>query len=152
MRTTIVLTVVGLATGIAVAVASVSAVAASPPRQSAGMTPHVESLSLTISGSHMQQRVSPSSGNIAVAPGVTVRMTITNYTHEYHTFTIPGLHVSALIFPAHGATPRKTTFTFTANQMGTFAWHCAFCQGGFHGHQHPMGGDVFAIIDPSVMP
>jgi hypothetical protein len=114
--------------------------------------PHVQKESLTISGKGASGRVSPSAGNIAVAPGVPVRVTVTNYSRQYHTITIPGLHVSALIFPARGSTPRKTSFTFTAYEYGTYAWTCAFCTTGAHGRRHPMGGIIYAIIDPSVLP
>jgi heme/copper-type cytochrome/quinol oxidase subunit 2 len=155
MRTAnVLLTAAGLATVTAVAFAvSASAAPASPAKAGGSTTtPHVQKESLTITGATTNEGVSPSSGNLAIAPGVPVRVTVTNYTREYHTITIPGLHVSALIFPARGNAARKTTFTFTANEYGTFAWYCGFCTSGAHGHRHMMGGTVYAIINPSVLP
>ena len=89
--------------------------------------------------------------NIALAPGLPVRMTIVNRTHEFHPFTVTGLGVSELIRPAHGSTPGQTTFTFTANQWGVFAWHCLICPSGKHGRPHAMGGLVRAEIDVLVL-
>ena len=155
MRTAnVLLTAAGMATVTAVALAvSATATPAAPTRAGgSATTPHVQKESLTVSGAKTNERVSPSSGNLAIAPGVPVRVTVTNYTREYHTFTIPGLHVSALILPAHGKAARVTTFTFTAHEYGTFVWYCGFCTSGAHGHRHMMGGTVYAIIDPSVLP
>jgi len=90
--------------------------------------------------------------NFALAPGVPVRMTVTNYTSEFHTFTVPALHVSKLIAPAHGTTPATTTFTFTPLGWGAFAWTCLLCPSGAHGRPHAMGGTMYAIIDPSILP
>jgi heme/copper-type cytochrome/quinol oxidase subunit 2 len=139
--------------GAALAAALAAAVLAEPAGalKPSGL-PHVQQLAITITGQASDERVSPSMGNIAVAAGVQVRITVTNYTREYHTFTIPGLNVSALILPARGQKARKTTFTFTAHRPGTFAWHCAYCAKGVHGVRHPMGGAVYAIIDPMVLP
>jgi hypothetical protein len=89
-------------------------------------------------------------GNFAIAPGVAVRVTVKNFTHQLHTFTVPGLGLSAAILPARGRAPRTTTFTFVAYQGGTFAWHCVVCVGQHH--RHVMAGTVYAIIDPSVLP
>jgi heme/copper-type cytochrome/quinol oxidase subunit 2 len=90
--------------------------------------------------------------NIAVAPGVQVRVTITNFTNEFHTFTIPGLKVSAIVTPGTLHKPSKTVFTFTANKWGTFAWYCVICQHGVHGAVHSMGGRLYVIIDPRLLP
>ena len=110
----------------------------------------VHALTITIVGpARGGERLTPPS-NFAVAPGVPVKVTVTNFTREFHTFTIPGLHVSRLILPARGQTPRKTTFTFTPAKGGSFAWFCAICRSGDHGHPHAMGGTIWAIIDPSV--
>jgi heme/copper-type cytochrome/quinol oxidase subunit 2 len=149
----VLLTAAGLATVSAVVLsASASATLASPTGLGTTTRPHVQMEALTITGAMINEGLTPSSGNLAIAPGVPVRLTITNYTREYHTFTIPGLHVSALIFPARGKVARKTTFTFTAHQYGSFAWYCGFCTSGAHGHRHMMGGIVYAIIDPSILP
>ena len=150
----VLLTATGSAAVLAAAFAvSALATPASPTSASRTATkPHVQKQALTISGAKSHERASPSSGNLAIAPGLPVRITVTNYTREYHTFTVPGLHVSALILPARGRTPRKTTFTFTAHEYGSFAWYCALCTGGAHGHRHMMGGTIYAIINPSVLP
>jgi plastocyanin len=112
---------------------------------------HVQQLQLTIVGGGSTEVVGPSLGNIAIAAGVPVRMTVTNYGREYHTFTIPGLGVSALILPARGNTPTKTTFTFTASKQGIFKWYCAFCAMGMHEKPHSMGGTVYAVINPAAL-
>jgi heme/copper-type cytochrome/quinol oxidase subunit 2 len=150
----VLLTTAGLASAVAVAFATTALATPALPISVSGTQtwPHVQKEALTITGANTHERASPSSGNLAIAPGVPVRVTVTNYTREYHTITIPGLHVSALIFPARGATPRKTTFTFTSSEYGTFAWYCAYCTSGAHGHRHMMGGTIYAIINPSVLP
>jgi hypothetical protein len=108
----------------------------------AGNPAHTQHVSLTI----INDRVVPATGGIAIAPGVPVRVTVWNHTREYHTITIPGLHVSALILPAHEGSARKTTFTFTAYRFGVFSWYCTFCKHGLHGHHHAMTGKIYAII------
>lgn len=137
----------------ALAAVAVFVTPASPASKAAAKhAAHVQKLAFTIAGrGNGDERVFPS-GNIAVAPGVPVQVTITNYTRESHTFTIPGLNVNRLILPARGDGPRKTTFTFTANTSGSFAWYCVFCTHGVHGHRHSMGGTVWVIIDPSILP
>jgi heme/copper-type cytochrome/quinol oxidase subunit 2 len=90
--------------------------------------------------------------NIAVAPGVLVRVLITNYSATSHTFTIPGLHVSALVRPGSRNAPVTTVVTFTPHLAGSFAWYCYMCQHGLHGHAHHMGGWIFAVIDPKLLP
>jgi len=90
--------------------------------------------------------------NVAVAPEVPVRITVTNLTREFHTFTIPELHRSALVPPAHGTTPGTTTFTITLHRLGATAWHCAICPSGIHAGSHHMSGTIYAVIDPSALP
>ena len=118
----------------------------------AGTKPHAQHLAFAIASvgpGKAGDEVGPVA-NFAIAPGVPVRVTVTNFTHELHTFTVPGLHVSAAILPARGQTPRKTTFTFIAYEGGMFAWHCVVCVGQHH--RHAMAGTVYAIVDPSVLP
>ena len=136
---------------VATALAASLAGSASAGSPSPGKT-HVQAIALAIVGTANGGEVVSPLGNFAVAPGVPMRITITNFTREYHTFTIPGLHLSRLILPAHGDTPKETTFTITASEGGRFAWYCAICQGGGHGQRHHMGGTISAIIDPSVLP
>lgn len=131
-----------LAAGIAASAFAVESFGASRPALTA-----VQNISLTIrAGDRM---VEP---NIALAPGVPVRLSVRNFTHEFHTFTIPGLHVSALILPSHGHSPRTTIVAFTPHDAGVFAWHCTICPSGMHGHGHAMGGAVYVIIKPSTLP
>jgi hypothetical protein len=90
--------------------------------------------------------------NVALAPGLPVRMTVTNTTKEFHTFTVPALGLSRLILPAdkHGA--RKTTFSFETNRWGRLAWYCIICPSDIHGPPHAMHGTLYLIIDPSAIP
>lgn len=108
---------------------------------------HVQKVELTILPG--DRVVEP---NVALAPGLPVRMTVTNATHEFHTFTIPALGLSRLLLPAdkHGA--RKTTFSFKANLWGSVAWYCIICPSGEHGPPHTMRGTLYLIIDPSAIP
>lgn len=143
----------GLATALAASLAGL-AFATSPSLASGPSAKwHMQELAITImspQGRGAEHLSQPS--NFAIAPGVPVQVTVTNFTREFHTFTIPELHVSRLIPPARGQTPRKTTFTFTTYEGDQFAWFCAICQSDGHGHSHPMGGTIRAIINPSVLP
>lgn len=152
MRLTRMLLAAAGAAAVAGVLASGSAWTVPAKASTATGAPHVQVLAVTIrsSGRDDAERVSPE--NLAIAPGVLARITFTNFTRQFHTFTVPGLHVSALIFPARGQTPRKTTFTFTAYEGGSFAWYCVFCAQGRPGHDGPMGGRVYVIINPSVLP
>ncbi|MGZ8716628.1 MAG: hypothetical protein ACXWYO_05890 [Gaiellaceae bacterium] len=94
-----------------------------------------------------------SAPNFALAPGVPVRLAVVNFTHEFHTFTINRLGVSALILPALlGQTSKTTLVTFTPRRTGAFKWHCVICPSGAHGQRHAMSGEVYLIIDPSALP
>jgi heme/copper-type cytochrome/quinol oxidase subunit 2 len=84
--------------------------------------------------------------HLAVAPGLPVHITFTNYTGQFHTFTAPGLGVSALIRPAHGNTPTQTTVTFTAHSLGAFDWTCKLCPGQDHQDGAAMRGKIYAIV------
>lgn len=133
-------------------VISASPLAAAPGFASAA-TAYVQKLTLTIVPGRApnHQSVLESQGNIAVASGLPVQLTVTNYTSEFHTFTIPALHVSALIYPARGKTARKSTFHFTAWAPGKYRWFCALCRHGDKNHRETMGGTIYAIIDPSAL-
>jgi len=138
--------------GLATAMFAVSAPITWGTTHAAGAKPHVQHMAFTIVSvgqGRAGDEVAPV-GNFAIAPGVPVRVTVTNFTRQLHTFTVPGLHVSAAILPAQGRTPRKTTFTFTAHEGGAFTWHCVVCVGQHH--RHVMAGTVYAIVDPSVVP
>jgi len=126
-------------------VVSASAAVSGPAARPASA--HTQHVSITIRGG---DRILES--NFALAPGVPVQITVTNFTHEFHTFTIPGLNVSALILPSVGHTPKATIVAFTAHASGPFRWHCAICPSGAHGRRHAMGGTVYLIIDPSALP
>ena len=128
---------------VALALGAAAAVAGGAP----GRSPGVQQIGVSIlRGDRVTE------GNFALAPGVPVRVTVTNHTHEFHTFTVPGLALSELILPAQGETATKTTFSFTPLQRGSFAWHCLICPAGMHGRPHTMGGIFYLIINPSVMP
>ena len=108
---------------------------------------HVQHVSLTIrSGDRIQEP------NLALAPGVPVRLAVTNYTHEFHTFTVPALGLSALIEPAHGTSPTTTTVSFTSWNAGPLRWHCAVCPSGMHGRKHAMSGMLYLVVRPSALP
>jgi hypothetical protein len=109
--------------------------------------PHIQQVGITfLAGDRVLE------GNIALAAGVPVRLTVTNHTHEFHTFTVPGLHMSKLVPPARGGAPTQTTFTFTVHKQGVFAWHCLICPSGIHGKRHSMTGNLYLIIDPTALP
>lgn len=127
-----------------VALAGAASAAAIPT----ATAPHVQSVGLTI---REGDRLS-GSGNIALAPGVPVRLTVRNYTRQFHTFTIPGLHLNRLIPPARGQAASTTLITFTTRKWGAFAWHCLICPSGMHGHAHQMGGTLYLVVDPSALP
>lgn len=124
----------------ALALAAAPVVGALP----AGSHPHLQKAEITIGAG---DRVAEP--NLALAPGVAVQITVVNRTHEFHTFTIPGLGVSELIRPAHGSTPGRTTVAFTPKHGGVFAWHCAICPSGKHGRSHTMDGALYVFVDPS---
>ena len=84
--------------------------------------------------------------HFAVEPGLPVHITFTNYTSKFHTFTAPGLRVSALIRPAHGNTPTKTTVTFTAHEYGSFSWACLLCPGEDGGNGTAMRGKIYSMM------
>jgi heme/copper-type cytochrome/quinol oxidase subunit 2 len=82
-------------------------------------------------------------GNIAVVPAVPVRLTVINATRDFHSFTIPQLHVNAVVMPGSPSHPRATTITFTAPQVGAYRWHCDFCP-AVH-HAGGMSGMLYAL-------
>ena len=84
--------------------------------------------------------------NLAVEPGLAVRITFTNYTHAFHTFTAKGLGVTALIRPAHGSTPTKTVVTFTPHPYGVFDWVCLICPDKSSGGNEVMRGKIYSIL------
>lgn len=123
--------------------------AAAIPGPAAGApgAPHVQRVSITfLAGDRVLE------GNVALAAGVPVQMTVINYTRQFHTFTVPGLKLSQMILPARGNGPRRTTFTFTPKAWGTFAWHCVICPSGVHGKRHSMDGSLYAIVSPTALP
>ena len=149
MRVKTVLTGAGV-----VAVVGVFATATAAPQASLsrpGVARYVQEYAITIVPSSQGNTDARVSGpNFAIAPDVPVSLTFTNFTSQVHTFTIPGLGVTAVIPAAHGQTPAKTTIRFTATAWGTFSWYCVVCKSGYHGPRHAMGGKVYAIIDPAV--
>ena len=85
--------------------------------------------------------------NIAVWPGELVVLNVRNYSHEFHTFTVPALGMSALILPAKGSGPRVTTVRFMAQkQHRPVSWLCVICPSGIHGQPHAMAGKVYSMV------
>ena len=106
-----------------------------------------QSLSIAIRpamGANHGEHVTPL--HLAVEPGLPVHITFTNYTAKFHTFTAPGLGITALIRPAHGNTPTKTTITFTAHSYGVFDWTCVLCPGQGDQNGAVMRGKIYAIV------
>ena len=134
--------IVAVAASVVLALIAVASVVAAPARS------HEQSITFTImAGDHLYK-----GGNVALAPGVPVHVTVTNYTREFHTFTVPALGVSELIRPARADGPNTTTFTFTAHTWGAIAWHCQICPSGIHGRMHQMGGTLYLIVNPTALP
>lgn len=86
--------------------------------------------------------------NFAVQPGVPVTITATNYTTVPHTFTVSDLGVSFAILPGAKTKPVKTSFTFTPNKRGVFAWHCVHCPGHMVGKIYTIVGPVSRAVAP----
>ena len=84
--------------------------------------------------------------NFAIEPGLPITITFTNHTRQFHTFTAPGLGLSAIVPPGTAHKPGKTTITFTAHTFGVFDWHCVLCPGPGHPDAMPMGGKIYAIV------
>ena len=134
--------IVATAASVVLALIAVTSVVAAPARS------HEQSIKVTImAGDHLY-----TGGNFALAPGVPIRVSVTNYTREFHTFTVPALGISELIRPARANAANTTTFTFTAHNWGAFAWHCQICPSGIHGRMHQMGGTLYVIVNPSALP
>lgn len=132
-----------IGSSVALALVAATSVAGAAP----GGNAYVQKVGITIlTGDRVTE------ANIALAPGVPVRITVTNYTREFHTFTAPELGLSELILPARGHTATKTTFSFTPHQGGSFAWRCVICPSGTHGRPHSMDGILYLIINPSALP
>ena len=83
--------------------------------------------------------------NFAIEPGVHVTVRFVNHTRLWHTFTVPGLRVGAMIAPQDAA-PRVTHVRFTAWRFGVFDWRCVLCESAAHPGVHQMRGKVYAII------
>lgn len=134
----------------AVALAAAFATNASAQRGAYDLRPSVmplQNLAIAIrpvSGMSHGEHVTPM--HFAVEPGLPVHVTFTNYTRNFHTFTAPGLGVSALIRPAHGNMPTRTTVTFTAREYGAFNWACLLCPGEKADNGPAMRGTIYAIM------
>ena len=77
--------------------------------------------------------------NIAVVPGVPVELTVINTSRQFHSFTIPKLHLNAVVMPG-----RATTIAFTPHEVGVYRWHCDFCP-AVH-HTGGMSGTLYALV------
>lgn len=83
-------------------------------------------------------------GNVAVIPGIRVVLTIVSTSREFHTFTIPRLHVNVMVAPGSLSHPHMTRVSFVAHQVGSYAWYCELCP-AVH-HKGGMGGRVYALV------
>lgn len=63
--------------------------------------------------------------NFTVQQGDEVVVTVRNYDDMPHTFTAPGLKVSAVIPKGSETKAGVATFTFTASKAGSYLWWCA---------------------------
>lgn len=145
-----------LTAALALAAGSVAAgVAASPPIWKNGMfAAGTQQIVLTI---HPARGTMPgvarpvpdewvSRPNFAVMPGVPVKVTVTNYTGDGHSFTAPGLGVSFFIRPGQARAPSTTVFTFVPRERGVFHWYCALPCG-----EMGMSGNIYAIVGPTAL-
>lgn len=133
-----------------------STATAAPSYQGAGTAPatrHVQEYAISIGHSlHPALESRVEGPDFAIAPLSPVRITFTNDTADFRTFTIRGLGVTALIPPARPGIPSKTTLAFTARTAyGVYAWTCVSCKSGAHGPQHLMSGHIYAIINPRTL-
>jgi plastocyanin len=128
------------AVAIVLAIVPVAASGASaPPLWTHGMfTASSQQIGFTIKPGLDDEQVSIS--NFAVRPGDPVTVTVSNYTPKAHTFTAPGLGISALIPAGSRSHPSTSVFTFTATRIGTFHWFCATPCG------NSMSGTIYALI------
>lgn len=84
-------------------------------------------------------------GNPTVLAG-RVTVTALNYDTSVHTITSPTLGLAEKIPPAHGNTPGKLTFTFTATTPGTYQWFCVEpCDPWAMTHNGYMRGNITVI-------
>ena len=145
MRPRILLTIVGVVALAAAVSANAWAENGSPGLRASVMPP--QGLAIVIRSAtgmgHDEHVTLPA---FAVEPGLPVRLTFTNYPRRFHTFTAPGLGVSALIRPAHGSTPTTTVITFTAHKHGAFDWVCLLCPDQGSGSSEAMRGTIYAIV------
>lgn len=81
--------------------------------------------------------------NFAVVPGA-VTLTVVNESRQAHSFTIPQLHVNAVVLPGSPAHPQTATIHFNAPSVGTYRWHCDFCP-AVH-HRGTMHGTLYALV------
>jgi hypothetical protein len=132
---------VGRARIAAVAAITAVAVLAVAGSTQASLWP-LQTVTMTITS----QRDQAAPANFAVWPGELVVLKVRNYSHEFHTFTIPALGVSALILPAKGSGPRVTTIRFTAQKHGVVTWLCVICPSGIHGQVHAMNGKIYSMV------
>jgi len=120
-----------------VAVAALTTLALTASAPASLPLPQIVTMTITSNG----DRAVPMS--FAVRPGVPVVLNVSNYSHQFHTFTIRALGVSVLILPAKGSWPRVTTVRFTTQR--SVSWLCVICPSGIHGHLHAMAGKVYTI-------
>lgn len=128
---------------LAVALAAASAAAAKSPWDPLASTGAPQAVTIHI-GTAVGNREVVRDANIAVIPGEPVSLTIVSTSREFHTFTIPRLHVNVVVAPGSPAHPHATHVSFIARQAGTYGWYCELCP-AVH-HEGGMGGTVYALV------
>jgi plastocyanin len=80
----------------------------------------------------------------SVHSGETVAVEVANYDDMAHSFTAPSLGLNVTVRAGSSASPRTTTFTFTApSRAGQYAWWCALpCDPFSMAHDGFMRGSV----------
>jgi plastocyanin len=126
---------------IAAAVAATPAVAASPWQPLAPTGPQVVTIHV-LPAVHGREVLDAT--NFAVMPGVPVTLRIVNTSGEFHTLTIPRLHVNAVVRAGTVSHPQTTAVTFNARSAGVYAWYCELCP-AVH-HRGAMHGLVYALV------
>ena len=62
--------------------------------------------------------------SIKVKAGETVVVHVMNFDDGPHSFNATGLGINTILMGGAANAPRETTFTFTADKPGVYAWHC----------------------------
>jgi hypothetical protein len=83
-------------------------------------------------------------GSNLVARRGEIVLTVVNYAHHAHTFSVPGLGVERVVLPGSPTHPSITVIRFRA-PYGTFSWYCKLPCG------KTMSGDLYIGLHPMHM-